>query len=76
MEKTFFFFFSVHWADLIEEMKKVCHIHFRARMFLNFLAVHTKLCSIFGGLLAASPFSWCGKNMLMLMMMMMIMMMQ
>ena len=29
MEKTFLLYLSVHWGDLIERTKKVCHIHFK-----------------------------------------------
>ena len=28
MEKTFLLYLSVHWGALIEQIKKVCHIHF------------------------------------------------
>ena len=28
MEKTFLLYLSVHWGDLIEQIKKICHIHF------------------------------------------------
>ena len=29
MEKTFLLYLSVHWGDLIEQIKKICHIHFK-----------------------------------------------
>ena len=29
MEKTFLLYLSVHWRDLIEQIKKICHIHFK-----------------------------------------------
>ena len=29
MEKTFSLYLSVHWGDLIEQIKKICHIHFK-----------------------------------------------
>ena len=28
MEKTFLLHLSAHWGDLIEQIKKICHIHF------------------------------------------------
>ena len=28
-EKTFLLYLSVHWGDLIEQIKKICHIHFK-----------------------------------------------
>ena len=31
MEKTFLLYLSVHWEDLIEQIKKFCHIHFKQR---------------------------------------------
>ena len=27
--KTFLLYLSVHWGDLIEQIKKICHIHFK-----------------------------------------------
>ena len=27
--KTFLLYLSVHWEDLIEQIKKICHIHFK-----------------------------------------------
>ena len=29
MEKTFLLHLSAHWGDLIEQIKKICHIHFK-----------------------------------------------
>ena len=29
MEKPFLLYLSVHWGDLIEQIKKICHIHFK-----------------------------------------------
>ena len=28
MVKTFLLHLSAHWGDLIEQIKKICHIHF------------------------------------------------
>ena len=41
MEKTFLLYLSVHWGDFIEQIKKICHIHFKARA--NVKAVLTSL---------------------------------
>ena len=29
MEKTFLLYLSAHWGDLMEQIKKICHIHFK-----------------------------------------------
>ena len=29
--KTFLLYLSVHWGDLIEQIKKICHIHFKIK---------------------------------------------
>ena len=29
MEKTFLLDLLAHWGDLIEQIKKICHIHFK-----------------------------------------------
>ena len=34
MEKTFLLYLSVHWGDLIEEIK-ICHIHFKMRLCMS-----------------------------------------
>ena len=41
MEKTFLLFLSVHWGDLIEQVKKICHIHFNIRRIRKYLSQET-----------------------------------
>ena len=55
MEKTFLLYLSVHWGDLIEQIKKICHIHFNvitdSILDLSTLISKTKnsiVCSCFG----------------------------
>ena len=35
MEKTFLLYLSVHWGDVIEQIKKICHIHFKPGEHMN-----------------------------------------
>ena len=35
MEKTFLLYLSAHWGDLIEQIKKVCHIHFKEQHIMT-----------------------------------------
>ena len=35
MEKTFLLYLSVHWGDVIEQIKKICHIHFKPVEHMN-----------------------------------------
>ena len=32
MERTFLLYLVVHWGDLIEQIKKICHTHFKNAM--------------------------------------------
>ena len=34
-EKSVFLYLSVHWGDLIEQIKKICHIHFNQLHYCN-----------------------------------------
>ena len=43
MEKTFLLYLSVHWGDLIEQVKKICHIHFNIPMKVNCQQTAVKL---------------------------------
>ena len=35
MEKTFLLHLSAHWGDLIEQIKKICHIHFKSSVIYS-----------------------------------------
>ena len=46
MEKTFLLYLSVHWGDLIEPIKKICHIHFKEVTLFFGSRVEATLCDV------------------------------
>ena len=46
-EKIVLLYLSVHWGDLIEQIKKICHIHFKAeaQFFTRLIFVFNSGCT-------------------------------